>query len=116
MPVPQLRFEFVPADAERTYLGRKVLCASTPVGRVCAVIHLRHDGEDAYMIVNLGSTARIGEDRRAVPLAMLSQNAEGDLVLSFDLETVRRSPIYVEGSRCDCAQWLDRVARYYAHT
>lgn len=115
MPAPHLRFEYVPAPVDRTYIGRRVLCGSSPVGRVCAVVHVHEDGEHAFTIINFGSVSRVGEDRRAVPLAMLTEDEKtGDLVLKLDAEKVRRSPIYVEGPRCDCVQWLERVSGYYA--
>jgi hypothetical protein len=116
MPVAHLRFEYVPRPDEVSLVGRRVLCArSSPLGQVCAVVHAHEDGETAFTIVNLGSVTRVGEDRRAIPVALIKDDPEaGCLVVRCDAEAVRNSPIYVEGPRCDCAQWLERVLSYYA--
>jgi hypothetical protein len=111
-----LRFVYVPEPEQENCLGKRVLCAdSQVVGRVCAVVHVHEDGECAYYIVNLGSVARVGEDRRAIPASVIVADADtGELMLRYDPEAVRHSPIYVEGPRCDTMQWLHRVAAYYA--
>lgn len=116
MPVAYLRFEYIPRPDEASLVGRRVLCAgSSPLGQVCAVVHAHEDGEKAFTIVNLGSVTRVGEDRRAIPLAMIAEDPDtGCLVVRCEAEVVRNSPIYAEGPRCNCTQWLERVLSYYA--
>ncbi|MFO1148414.1 MAG: hypothetical protein U1E62_08555 [Alsobacter sp.] len=72
------------------------------------------DGERlAFFIIHLGSVARIGDDARLVPCTALRD--EGDTVrLSVSGRCVRDAPIYVEGPRCECEAWLQKLRTYYA--
>jgi hypothetical protein len=72
------------------------------------------DGESlAFFIIHLGSMARIGDDARLVPCEALRD--DGDTVrLTIAAETVRQAPIFVEGARCECEGWLQKLRTYYA--
>jgi hypothetical protein len=72
------------------------------------------EGESlAFFIVHLGSRARVGDDARLVPCS--AAHEEGDtLRLTLTASCVRDAPIFVEGPRCECEGWLQKLRTYYA--
>jgi hypothetical protein len=97
-----------------TGIGKPVLA---PGGERLGSLYGRVDLSDgeplAFFIIHLGSMARVGDDARLVPCEAVRD--EGDLViLTISADRVRDAPIYVEGPRCECEAWLQKLRTYYA--
>ena len=61
-----------PAEGER-FIGRSVTCVEgRVVGRVRS-LRVSGDGAAAYAVISLGSFSRMGNDLRAVPIALLRE-------------------------------------------
>src|SRR5689334_5855648 len=100
-----------PAEGER-FIGRSVTCVEgRVVGRVRS-LRVSGDGAAAYAVISLGSFSRMGNDLRAVPIALLREIE--DLVgLDCPADLLRTAPILTGVSQCDDAQFCRRVTQHF---
>jgi hypothetical protein len=85
------------------------------IGHVDLVLHAPDNDDGTFFLVVLGSVSRFGNEARAIPVHLLAEmEPGGDYLLLCQPEAVRASPIHVEGSRCACSAWFNRVRDHFA--
>lgn len=115
-PLPAARRQGPDWSNAQTCRDRAVLDeAGERIGRLDMILRAPDASDEVFCLVVLGSVSRLGNEARAIPARLLAEpEPDGCFVLLCEPQVVRAAPIHVDGTRCACAAWFDRVREHFA--